>query len=364
MSGFLGMMFLGASGGAAPVVPSEFLSINGNDGTSKNITVYPWNSSSGFSSPYATPVLTGANSQTSFVPDNSVFSASSSSSPYFLIWRWSGLGFGTRYADPSSLVNPVGAGGIAGFTWTPTIDAFLVANADATNYPQGWAWSNTSGFGTKYSNGSAISTAYPVRSISVSGDGKFVAFSVFGSGTANPAIALYAWSSSTGFGTKYGNPSTLPGGAPPNRLGMGFNKVTNDLATSEANNQVVDAYPITSSGFGTRYSDPITPIGGTITGLKFSSDGALLAISTSAATPISVYNWGAGFGTKYSGSPAASSATSIDWSSTNISIVIGNQVSSPYNSVYAWSGGYGSKFANPSTAPGVSTGVSFGNQSR
>jgi len=364
MSGFLGMMFLGASGGAAPVVPSEFLSISGNFSSPANVTVYPWNSTSGFSTPYTTPTIPGASFQTSFVPDNSVFSASSTSSPYFYVWQWSGLGFGTRYTNPASLVSPVGGSGIAGFTWTPTIDAFLVANSDATNYPQGWAWSNTSGFGTKYSNGSAISTVYPVRSISISGDGNFVAFSVFGSGTANPTIALYAWSSSTGFGTKYGNPSTLPSGAPPVRLGMAFNKVTNDLATSEANNQIIDAYPVTSSGFGTRYADPVTGIGGIIRGVKFSSDGALLAIATGAATPISVYNWGAGFGTKYSGSPVASSATSIDWSSTNISIVIGNQVSSPYNSVYSWSGGYGSKFANPSTAPGASQGVSFGNQSR
>ena len=67
-----------------------------------------------------------------------------------------------------------------------------------------YAWS--SGFGTKFSGSPSVGTP---RGIAFSRSNAVVGFA--GSG-GSPSIYAYPWSNSTGFGSKYADPATLPTG--------------------------------------------------------------------------------------------------------------------------------------------------------
>ncbi len=86
MSGFLGLLFPGGSSGGGG--PSEFLATGGST-AGKQLTVYPWNNSTGFGSAYTSPALSIATQQISFVPDNSNISIATAAAPYFTAWQWS-----------------------------------------------------------------------------------------------------------------------------------------------------------------------------------------------------------------------------------------------------------------------------------
>jgi len=360
MSGFLGMMFPGGgSGGLPPVTPSTYIAFGGAT-PAKRISVYNWDSATGFGSLFTTPSIANSIIQVSFVRDNSVFSAAFSAAPYFNVWQWSGLGFGTQYANPASTLNPASAGP-PGVTWTNNVDAMLSLNSLAPLYPQAWAWSQASGFGTKYSNGSFFSASGGASGLTLNGDNTQVAFSH----SASPNISLYPWSSTTGFGTKYANPSALPPG-PSNFASITFNLTTNDVAIGSVASPFIAAYPVTSAGFGAKYSNPSTFIGGTVYAVRFAPNGAAIAIGNNA-TPaaLKIYQWGSGFGSLYASPSITSTVYVVDWSSTGTEIVGAVPSVSPYARVYAWTPtGFGAQYSNPATAPGVPTSVSFSNQTR
>ena len=74
-----------------------------------------------------------------------------------------------------------------------------------------------------------------------------------------PFVSAYPWSSS-GFGTKYANPATLP-------TGLGYSAAFSPsgaaIAVGHDITPFVSAYPWSSSGFGTKYANPATlPVGG------------------------------------------------------------------------------------------------------
>ena len=66
----------------------------------------------------------------------------------------------------------------------------------------------------------------------------------------SPFVTAYPWSS--GFGTKYTNPGTLPAGT-----GRSVAFSANDIAIAHDTSPRVTAYPW-SSGFGTKYTNPGT----------------------------------------------------------------------------------------------------------
>ena len=355
MSGFLGMMFQGGSG----ISPSDYIGYGGAT-TAKRITVYPWNTTTGFGTAYTTPTIAAEIHQVSFVPDNSNFSATMWVAPYFNIWQWSGLGFGTKYASPGSTLNPA-TNGPGNYSWTKNVDAFITTNNSGPSYPQAWAWSPSGGFGSKYANGSVLSSG---RGATINGDSTLVAFQTYNS----PFVVLFPWSS--GFGTRYANPSVIPNtgaiSGPPVEGGISFNAVTNDLACGSTLTPFIYTYPVTSAGFGTKYANPSSALTSAVNGLRFSPNGAVIATVNSGTPAVNAYQWGAGFGTKYA-DPAAlpTYGYSVDWSSTTNAIATGQKTASPYTSVFAWdTGGFGAKYSDPGTAPGVAATVSFGNQSR
>jgi hypothetical protein len=358
MSGFLGMFTYGGNS------PSEYIAYSSSI-IGRRISAYPWSSSSGFGSVYTVSAsvntLTNEASRISFVKDNSLISFSLPlTSPYINVWPWSSSGFGTKYTS----VTPSPAGsGLTGHTWTPSIDAILVVNfASPSSTPQAWAWS--SGFGTKYSNASTVNGLG--GGISMNANGTQVVVSHSGT----PYISLYPWSS--GYGTKYSNPSTLPTGAPstgslsPSGFDVGFNPITNDVAIGYTTSPYITVYPVTSSGFGTKYSDPSSLPVGTVDSLKFSSTGTLLGAGAASSPYIAVWDWSGGFGSKYSNPSTlpVAATTSMDWSSTSDSIVTCQATTTPYTAAYSWSGGFGTKYSDPSSVPTISRSVSFSNQSR
>jgi len=355
MSGFLGMLIPGGSGGLPPVTPSTYIAYGGST-ASKRITVYNWDSFAGFGSAFTTPTIPSEIHQVSFVPDNSTFSASFWVAPYFYVWRWSPLGFGTRYGNPGSLLNPDSVGP-AGFSWTKNVDALLTINNNAPTNPQAWAWNSLSGFGSKKFNGSALSAA---AGVTLNADSTQVAFLL----SSLPYIALYPWSGN--FGTKYANPSLVPTGVASGEAGISFNKVTNDIIFGGRSAPFIIAYPVTSAGFGTKYANPASALVTAVNSTRFSPDGASVATVNAGTPTVNAYQWGAGFGTKYA-NPAVlpSYSYSMDWSASTNAIATGRKTIVPYTSVYQWStSGFGAKYSDPSTVPGLSTSVSFSNQSR
>lgn len=74
-----------------------------------NRSAYPW-SSSGFGTKYANPTTlpTGTGFGVAFSPDGSAIAIAHTASPFVSAYPWSGSGFGTKYANPTTL--PTGAG--------------------------------------------------------------------------------------------------------------------------------------------------------------------------------------------------------------------------------------------------------------
>ena len=70
------------------------------------------------------------------------------------------------------------------------------------------------------------------------------------------------------------------------------------IAVAHSTSPYISAYPW-SSGFGTKYANPATLPTGSGYGVAFSPDGATIAFAYSASPYISAYPWSSGFGTKY-----------------------------------------------------------------
>jgi hypothetical protein len=361
MSGFFGMLIPSGGGGSGPppVTPSEYIGYAGPQ--PPRLKVCNWNSDTGMGSFFSSPTVFDSPREISFVPDNSTISIAGGNSPWIYVWQWSSLGFGTRYSNPSSLLNP-NLRGPSGYSWTTNIDALITANAsESLSYPQAWAWNSASGFGTKYSNGTSLQFA---ESIAVNGDSSLVAINA----SLSPWIHLYPWSVTTGFGTKYSTPS-FSGGLPVSSgfLQLSFNKVTNDLALGQQSSPYIWACGVTSAGFGTKYSSPSTTLASATNQLLFSPDGSAVGTVNRGAPALNAYRWGAGFGTKYV-DPVNLTLTNqfgIDWSSTTNAIVGTSSQTTPYTNIYKWSvDGFGTKYSVSSSVPVNATVVSFSNKSR
>ena len=87
-----------------------------------------------------------------------------------------------------------------------------------------------------------------VGSVDFSPDGANIAVSYF----TSPYISVYPWSS--GFGTKYADPATLPAGA---GYAVTFSPDSANIAVAHDISPYISVYPW-SSGFGTKYADPAT----------------------------------------------------------------------------------------------------------
>lgn len=277
---------------------------NGSASTTA-LNAYVW--SSGFGTRYQGTTVSSSLYQTAFSPDTAYVAAAGTSTPYVSVLPWTGSGFGTKVSDPGT--TPAGASYSAVFA--PSNDSIVVGHSTSPNVTA-YPWSS-SGFGTKYGDPGTppASTGYAV------------AFTPTGSALAighstTPFISVYPWSA--GFGTRYNSPAVVP---PNSGVGVSFSKAGDAVVVAATTTSpFVAAYQWSSSGFGTKYGDPGTAIGGSPaagTGNKvaFAADDSAVAIGHATSPYISVYPWtyASGFGTKYSdpGTTAAGSATGISF---------------------------------------------------
>ena len=256
-------------------------------------------------------------------------------------------GFGTKYTEPTGMVGSTNGSALCiDFNHTNTVVAIGHYSTVTTEMFYAYPWSDSTGFGTKYTNATAPN--YPLG-VSFNPTSTAISFAHL----TTPFISTYPWDNTTGFGTKYANPATLPGG-----LG-GSVTFSPDGATIVVgfgvSSPYIYAYPW-SAGYGTKYADPATPpTGNPTTGVSFNPAGTAIVASTVASPYIQAYPWSAGFGTKYTnpatlpaGSASGYSPVKFDSSGTSIAVA---HSTTPFVSAYPWSAGFGTKYANPATLP-------------
>jgi hypothetical protein len=220
--------------------------------------VYPWSVGSGFGTKYTNPATlpTGIGQSVAFSPAGNAIAVAHNTSPFITAYPWSvGSGFGTKYADPATL--PTGNGQSVAFS--PAGDAVAVAHNTATPYITAYPWTVGSGFGTKYTNPATLPTNV-ADSVAFTPAANAIVVGHFGGN----GITAYQWSAS-GFGTKYTD--TIA----PNRIfSIAFNTAGNVAALAGNTSPYVFAYTwTTSTGFGTKYADPATLPTGSGTGVAF-----------------------------------------------------------------------------------------------
>ena len=176
-----------------------------------------------------------------------------------------------------------------------------------------------------------------------------------------PFISAYPWNVSTGFGSKYANPSSLP---PGTSYGVAFNPAANVIAVGHVNAPNITAYSWVGNGFGTKYAEPTTAPPGQGNGVAFSPAGDAIAVGNGAAPQINAYPWnaGTGFGVKYA-DPATlpgGAGRGVAFNPAGTSVAVAH-ATSPFVTAYPWSGaGFGTKYADPATLPtGNGYGVAF-----
>jgi hypothetical protein len=180
----------------------------------------------------------------------------------------------------------------------------------------------------------------------------------------SPYISVYPWSSTTGFGTKFSNPSTLPSSMV---TAVEFIKDGSVIALGSESSPRLDVYKFSASGFGTRYSDPGNLPSNQVNGVRFNNAGNLIGLAHASSPFVSVYpfNYSTGIGSKYANpSPelgATSAAGDLHFNiNDDIAIAYDN---SPYVAVYQFSGGFGSRYSDmsPVNVPdgGGGSGVRF-----
>jgi hypothetical protein len=330
----------GSAGGAKP----QWLV--SADTTNDRLVVYEWDSGSGFGS-----LISTANSSLSseawgcaISPDATVIAGCSDSSPYIHTWPFTSGTIGTKFSNPSTL--PTGT--CYGMAWNPNQTVLGVAGAES-NGSMAWAWSG-SGFGTKYANPATSDNSW--RSVVFHPNNDVIFFCRDG-GFFGAALHAYQWSDSTGFGTKYSDPGSAisSGGQPKVAVSPSGSSVAH-TSDSGFGSPYIRVYPWAySTGFGSAFSNPSTVPPGSCNGLCFSHAGDYVAVLSNSSPYIIVYPWSdsTGFGTKYS-DPAtlpASGSGGVTFSIDDDAIIMSG---SNAIEAYAWSSsGFGSKYSNASS---------------
>lgn len=297
-----------------------------------------------------------ASSRLSAPVGSSFVAVGHSITPFISTYAWSdATGFGSKFADPATLPTAY----VAGTAFNPSNSAISFA-IDASPFVSIYPWSG-SGFGTKYANPATLPTASGITT-AWSGTGN----DVFYATQASPQIFAYPFSS--GFGTKYANPATLPTGS---GFGLSYSTTNNQIGISHATSPNISVYPW-SAGFGTKYANPATLPQGSGRGLNFSPNGSYLADAfTNTAAPSYfgiVYNFSAsGFGSAFTQTLSQIGGEgSVAFNPTSDALIFAGNGSiggaGQYLDGFAWSGsGFGTRYSNPASLPsgGIGNGQSI-----
>jgi hypothetical protein len=233
-------------------------------------------------------------------------------------------------------VTPSGKSVIGGFNVTPYVEA----------YPF------TTTFGSKFSD-PATTVGAVVRTVKFSPTGASVLMGL----ATSPLVAGYPWSDSTGFGTKFSNPGTVVTGSPLVAHSLDTYQYTSGtLVVSLATNSspYINAYQYTdNSGFGTKYTAPSAIIASIHRASKFIFNGVntYLMVSAGASPFIAAvpFSSSTGYGTVLS-NPATIPSTTYGYVLSTDQQVVFAKMSSLVCYAYRFSDSWGTKYADPSTA--------------
>jgi len=242
-------------------------------------------SSSGYGTRYASPTA-GDYSNRSYVRFNSAGSVlfyswnNQDTNEYALeAWAFSN-GFGSRFAN------------------SPTNRAFQKIDVNKISsdvvYDNFRARAFNNGWGSEYSQAVGI-VGQSVSTFKFSDNGTLVVGPL--NDGSNAGINAYPWTTGSGFGTRYNSPATFSS-ANSNRTTVNSNASV--VAMVFGQSPFVAAYPF-SSGFGSKYSDPSSALpNSTPVYLAFSKTGSAISIVSQINPFITTYAFSNGFGTKYS----------------------------------------------------------------
>ena len=304
----------------------------GSNGVAPTLAAYPW-LSSGFGVKFTDPATLPTTSVSSISFKATALVCTHAVTPYVTAYPWSAAGFGTKFANPSPASSDFAFGG----------EVKLLANAAILANNSGlsaYAFSPSSGFGTKYSN-TSISLA--LNGVAVQSD------TVVASSNYTPYIVAYPWSSVTGFGSKYADPANILFGNGATAVAM-----SSDLIVLAANISpfYLTAYSWSAAtGFGYRILPP-SILAGQIQKVTLNANSTLFASYISSpyilAYPVSTSS---GFGSKFTDPASLPPSAGSGITARSEAVSIGSN-SSPYVSSYAWSDvtGFGAAYSAPSLA--------------
>jgi len=274
-----------------------------------HVRVYDW--SLGFKTPYANPSSSagGSPEDEDWYFDGTKIAIARQSGADLTVWNFTpGVGWGTKYADPTTSAtagravkfSPDGNDIILGSSITPFIHAY--------------SFTGEYGFGTKYASPSSLPVNY-VYGLTFNSEGTDV---IGITGRVSPYTFAYPWISGVGFGTKYADPATGPSLTETSQLGTGirFNPTSNDIAFRGLSTQSVLTW-INGTGYGTKYIGTLLQSNITQSDIAWNSDGSVLASVGASGLGISVFPFisGTGLGTKYLNSTlsAAKGYSTVEW---------------------------------------------------
>jgi len=334
------LMQMGAAG--VPSVEKQAVVFVGGS----NIAAYEWIPGTGFGSAYSAPGIGSGRYDCFFSNNKDAFFVAGSSSPHVSAWAWnSNTGFGSALSQPSSpqTVYAYGGGDIN------SADSAVVIGGQAGGSGQpevvAYAFSSSGGFGTKYSDPSSL-VGTTVRQVNFDPTDANVVMGV--SAYSGFSVAKYAWSNSSGFGSK----TTYTGINFGTCYGIDFHPSGSYVVLTTSSSPYARSYGYSSSGFGSLVSTPSSTPSGETNDPAFNSDGSVVALCEYNSKYVHAYAYSSGsFGTKFSNpsSLPGQYKESVRFSPDDDAIFVGG-FSSPHVDTYNWSNssGFGSKISTPS----------------
>jgi hypothetical protein len=258
--------------------------------------------------------------------------------PYLEVRHWTDAnGMGSVYVAPASIT----AATVNGASFTPDGKAIFVS-FNATPYLSAYPFDASTGWGTRYNSPSTLPSG---NTFGPKFGGGYVAFSSYGT----QKLLIYPFSSTTGFGTLLADPATPSSSSQAD--GPSLTKTGDAVAIAIGSSPCVFAYPISGGVIGAKFTNPSTITAYTASSC-FSPDGTAIFVTSNVSPFVRAFAWNSttGFGTEFSSPttlPTAATQT-IRFSNSGKTIVLSatNQMNA-----YPWSSaGFGTKWANPSTA--------------
>lgn len=286
--------------------------------------------------------------------------------PGISVYPWSSAGFGTKYTSPVNSMTQT-----YDLAFSAAGDVIIAGHTQASNpFSSGlsaYRWSSA-GFGTKFSEPSVLPGNEPngtfIYSVSFSPAEDAIAIGMFASDdpaitAGRSAIEVYAWSN-LGFGAKFSNPTILPIGI---GISIAFSPAGDAIAVCHVGNpDGISVYRWSGAGFGTRFTNPAT-FGAGSSAVVFSPAGDAI-VTDGGGSNIEAYGWSSsGFGTKFLDPATPASQSGIDGGKITFSpsgSTVASAHTNPGFSIYPWSvtSGFGIKYANP-TNIGTGEGIAF-----